>query len=78
MSTARNIDGVKNRRPPKPSPELLPFLDALAELLAKQVVRELRDPCAQTEAISTVLTSGDITKLHVEEFPLNGHSESEQ
>ena len=36
--------------PTKPPPELLPFLDALAELLADQVLKELRKSPEQASA----------------------------
>ena len=36
--------------PTKPPPELLPFLDALAELLADQVMKELRMSLGQANA----------------------------
>ena len=62
----------------KPPPELLPFLDGLAELLAKHVLHELQNPCDQTEAASTALASCEMTKLQVEEFPFNCHGKSEQ
>ena len=43
MATTRNIDGIENaRHSQKPPSELLPYLDALTELLANQIMRELQ------------------------------------
>lgn len=36
--------------PTRPPPELLPFLDALAELLANQILKELRESPEQANA----------------------------
>jgi len=38
--------------PTKPPPELLPFLDALAELLANQILKELRESPKQPNTLT--------------------------
>lgn len=43
MGNVRGLNAIENaRQSEKPVPELLPFLDALAELIAVQIMQELQ------------------------------------
>src|SRR5712692_7639853 len=63
-TTARNIDGIGNVRPlQEPPPELLPFLDALAELLADQIIRESQKPCNQEVLREELQIPGETSRM---------------
>lgn len=51
MAAARNIDAVRSgKQAQEPPAELLPFLDALAELLAQQILQDLQKAGDQPES----------------------------
>ncbi len=53
MTVARIVDEMGNAHPSQEiQPELLPFLNALADLVADQIAGELRTPVGQSAAIS--------------------------